>query len=326
MITVKHLTKTYKSHIRQNNILKDIFFRQFKEHVAIKDISLQIESNELIGFIGPNGAGKTTTLKILAGILYLTSGSVSVLGTNPFDKKQAFLKQIAFIMGQRNQLIWDLPAFDSFELQRAVYEIPQVEYKKTLGHLLSILDCEPLMQKPVKTLSLGERMKMELIAGLLHKPKLVFLDEPTIGLDIFSQEAIRIFIKEYQQTYKATVILTSHYLEDVKKLAKRPIIIHKGSIVYNGSLKDIIEEYSKEKRIKITLEEKVSDSKIYTIGKPLTSVYPQLIFSVKRSEIPEKIKQIVQSIPFSDLTVEDASIEEVIKKFFSENKKENHKH
>ena len=326
MITVKHLTKTYKSHIRQNNILKDIFFRQFKEHVAIKDISLQIESNELIGFIGPNGAGKTTTLKILAGILYLTSGSVSVLGTNPFDKKQAFLKQIAFIMGQRNQLIWDLPAFDSFELQRAVYEIPQVEYKKTLGHLLSILDCEPLMQKPVKTLSLGERMKMELIAGLLHKPKLVFLDEPTIGLDIFSQEAIRIFIKEYQQTYKATVILTSHYLEDVKKLAKRLIIIHKGSIVYNGSLKDIIEEYSKEKRIKITLEEKVSDSKIYTIGKPLTSVYPQLIFSVKRSEIPEKIKQIVQSIPFSDLTVEDASIEEVIKKFFSENKKENHKH
>lgn len=326
MITVKHLTKTYKSHVRQNNILKDIFFRQFKEHVAIKDISLQIESNELIGFIGPNGAGKTTTLKILAGILYPTSGSVSVLGNNPFDKKQAFLKQIAFIMGQRNQLIWDLPAFDSFELQRAVYEIPQAEYKKTLGHLLSILDCEPLMQKPVKTLSLGERMKMELIAGLLHKPKLVFLDEPTIGLDIFSQEAIRIFIKEYQQTYKATVILTSHYLEDVKKLAKRLIIIHKGSIVYNGSLKDIIEEYSKEKRIKITLEEKVSDSKIYTIGKPLISVYPQLIFSVKRSEIPEKIKQIVQSIPFSDLTVEDASIEEVIKTFFSENKKENHKH
>ncbi len=321
MITVKNLTKIYKSHVRQNNILKDIFFRQFKEHVAIKDISLQIESNELIGFIGPNGAGKTTTLKILAGILYPSSGSVSVLGDNPFDKKQAFLKQIAFIMGQRNQLIWDLPAFDSFELQRAVYEIPQAEYKKTLSHLLSILDCESLMQKPVKTLSLGERMKMELIAGLLHKPKLVFLDEPTIGLDIFSQEAIRIFIKEYQQTYKATVILTSHYLEDVKKLAKRLIVIHKGSIIYDGSLKNIIEEYSKEKRIKITLEERVSDSKIYTIGKPLTSVYPQLIFSVQRSEIPEKIKQIVQTVPFSDLTVEDASIEDVIKMFFSEHKK-----
>ena len=320
MITVKNLTKTYKSHVRQNNILKDIFFRTFKEYVAVRDISIDIDTNELIGFIGPNGAGKTTTLKILAGILYPTSGSVSVLGYNPFDKKREFLKQIAFIMGQRNQLIWDLPAFDSFELQRAVYEIPQANYKKTLNHLLAILECAPLMQKPVKTLSLGERMKMELIAGLLHKPKLVFLDEPTIGLDIFSQEAIRIFIKEYQETYKATVILTSHYLEDVKKLAKRLIVIHKGAIMYDGSLKNIIEEYSKEKHIKITLEEKVPESKIKAIGKPLASIYPQLIFSVQRAEIPEKIKQIVQTIPFSDLTVEDASIEDVIKTFFSEHK------
>ena len=195
MISVKNVSKIYKSHVRQNNIFKDIFFRQFKEHEAVKDISLEIKENELIGFIGPNGAGKTSTLKMLAGILYPSSGSLSVLGYNPFDKKQEFLKQIAFIMGQRNQLIWDLPAFDSFELQRAVYEIDRSEFKKTLSHLLSILDCAPLMEKPVKTLSLGERMKMELIAGLLHKPRLVFLDEPTIGLDIFSQEAIRIFIK-----------------------------------------------------------------------------------------------------------------------------------
>ena len=321
MITVKNLTKTYKSHIRQKNILKDIFFRQFKEHVAIKDISLRIDSNELVGFIGPNGAGKTTTLKILAGILYPTSGSVSVLGYTPFDKKSAFLKQIAFIMGQRNQLIWDLPAYDSFELQRAVYELDKSEYKKTLNNLLTILDCAPLMEKPVKTLSLGERMKMELIAGLLHKPKLVFLDEPTIGLDIFSQEAIRIFIKEYQHTYKATVILTSHYLEDVKKLAKRLIIIHKGMIVYDGSLRNIIEQYSTEKIIKITLEEKVPVSKIQSIGTPLSYIHPQLIFSVKRTEIPEKIKQISLTLPFSDLTVEDASIEEVIRTFFTEQKK-----
>ena len=219
-------------------------------------------------------------------------------------------------MGQRNQLIWDLPALDSFELQRAVYEIDQTEYKKTLSHLLTILDCEPLIQKPVKTLSLGERMKMELIAGLLHRPKLVFLDEPTIGLDIFSQEAIRIFIKEYQQKYNSTVILTSHYLEDVKKLAKRLIIIHKGVIMYDGSLKSIIEEYSTEKRIKITLEERVPEATIATIGTPLSYIYPQLIFSVKRAEIPEKIKNIASLLPFSDLTVEDASIEEVIKTFF----------
>lgn len=320
MISVKHVTKIYKSHVRQSNILRDIFFRTFKEHAAVKDISFEIDSNELVGFIGPNGAGKTSTLKMLAGILYPTNGEISVLGYTPFEKKRAFLKQIAFIMGQRNQLIWDLPAVDSFELQRAVYEIDESQYKKTLSHLLSILDCEPLIQKPVKTLSLGERMKMELIAGLLHRPKLVFLDEPTIGLDIFSQEAIRIFIKEYQSTYKSTVILTSHYLEDVKKLAKRLIIIHKGTIMYDGSLKNIISHYSTEKRIKITLEEAVSEQKIHAIGTPLKSTYPQLIFSVKRSEIPEKIKQIVQTIPFSDLTVEDASIEDVIRTFFGEQK------
>lgn len=316
MITVKHLTKTYKSHIRQNNILRDVFFRQYKNQEAVKNISFSIEENELIGFIGPNGAGKTSTLKMLAGILYPTSGSLSVMGFTPFDKKRAFLKQIAFIMGQRNQLIWDLPAYDSFELQRAVYELEQSAYKKTLYHLLAVLDAEPLMQKPVKTLSLGERMKMELIAGLLHKPKLVFLDEPTIGLDIFSQEAIRIFIKEYQHIYKATVILTSHYLEDVKKLAKRLIIIHKGALMYDGSLKNIIEQYSTEKRLKITLEERVSAQKINVVGTPLSYIYPQLIFSVKRAEIPEKIKNISQTLPFSDLTVEDTSIEDVIKTFF----------
>lgn len=321
MITIKNVTKIYKSHTRQGNLFKDIFFRKFTEHEAVKNISLEIEGNELVGFIGPNGAGKTSTLKMLAGILYPTSGSLSVLGFTPFDKKREFLKQIAFIMGQRNQLIWDLPSYDSFELQQAVYELDKTEYKKTLAHLLSILDCEPLIQKPVKTLSLGERMKMELIAGLLHKPKLVFLDEPTIGLDIFSQEAIRTFIKEYQQSYKATVILTSHYLEDVKKLTKRLIIIHKGSIVYDGSLKNIIEQYSTEKRVKITLEEKVSEAKIQAIGIPLSYTHPQLIFSVKRNELAEKIKGISSLLPFSDLTVEDASIEEVIKTFFVENKK-----
>jgi ABC-2 type transport system ATP-binding protein len=321
MITVKNVTKIYKSHVRQNNFLKDVFFRTFTEHEAVKNISFEIEKNELIGFIGPNGAGKTSTLKMLAGILYPTSGSLSVLGYNPFDKKSAFLKQIAFIMGQRNQLIWDLPAYDSFELQRAVYELDIHKYKKTLSHLLSILDCEPLIHKPVKTLSLGERMKMELIAGLLHKPKLVFLDEPTIGLDIFSQEAIRIFIKEYQETYASTVILTSHYLEDVKKLAKRLIIIHKGSIMYDGSLKNITEQYSTEKRIKVTLDEKVSEAKIKQIGTPLSYIHPQIIFSVKRTVLPETIKNISSSLPFSDLTVEDASIEEIIKTFFKEQKK-----
>jgi len=322
MITVKHITKTYKSHVQQKNLFKDIFFRQFKEKRAVHDATFHIDENEFIGFIGPNGAGKTTTLKMLAGILYPTSGSISVLNQNPFDKKKEFLKKIAFIMGQRNQLIWDLPAIDSFDLQCAVYEIEMREYKKTRDHLLSILDCGELVDKPVKTLSLGERMKMELIAGLLHRPQLVFLDEPTIGLDIFSQEAIREFIKEYQSTYKSTVILTSHYLEDVKRLAKRLIIIHKGIIVYDGSLKNIIEQYSTEKRVKITLEGHISEVKIRAIGTPLSHTHPQLIYSVKRIALPETIKKISETLPFSDLTVEDASIEEVIKTFFVEQKTE----
>lgn len=321
MIQVTNITKVYRSHIRQNNIVKDLFFRQFKEQSAVKDISFSIGSNELVGFIGPNGAGKTTTLKMLAGILYPTSGSLSVLNQNPFDKHPQFLKQIAFIMGQRNQLVWDLPAIDSFDLQRAVYEIDNTDYIKTRSHLLSLLQCEPLMHKPVKTLSLGERMKMEFIAGLLHKPRLVFLDEPTIGLDIFSQEAIREFIKEYQSTYKATVILTSHYLEDVKRLAKRLIIIHKGTIMYDGSLKNIIEQYSTEKRIKITLEEIASEEKIRPIGTVVSYTHPQLVFSIHRSKLPEMIKKISQLLPFSDLTVEDASIEDIIKTFFGEQKK-----
>jgi len=318
MITVKNITKIYKSHIRQNNLFKDVFFRQFKEQVAVKDLSFSIKPDELIGFIGPNGAGKTTTLKMLAGILYPTSGTLTVLNQNPFDKKREFLKQIAFIMGQRNQLIWDLPAVDTFELQRTIYEIDEMKYKKTKNHLLAILQCESLVNKPVKTLSLGERMKMEFIAGLLHTPKLVFLDEPTIGLDIFSQEAIREFIKEYQASYKSTVILTSHYLEDVKRLAKRLIMINKGTIVYDGSLKNIVGQYSTEKRIKITLDETVSEAKIKGIGIPLTYVYPQLVFSVKRTELPKKIKQISESLPFSDLVVEDASIEDVVRTFFKE--------
>lgn len=321
MITVKNLTKIYKSHIRQKNFIKDVLFRQFKEQVAVDNASFSIEQGEFVGFIGPNGAGKTTTLKMLAGILHPSQGSISVLGQNPFDKNHDFLRQIAFVMGQRNQLVWDLPAQDSFDIQKAVYQIDETAFQTTKNTLLDILKCGDLVTKPVKTLSLGERMKMELINGLLYRPKIVFLDEPTIGLDIFSQEAIREFIREYQHMYKATVILTSHYLEDVKRLAKRLIIIDHGTIMYDGSLKNIIAQYSTEKRIKITLDELPKDTDLTSIGQPVSYTYPQLVFSVKRSLLPEKIKEIARLLSFSDLTVEDISIEEVIRQFFKSPKK-----
>ena len=320
MIKVNRVTKIYQSHIRQNNMFKDIFFRTFKEHEAVSNLTFEVDQGEFVGFIGPNGAGKTTTLKMLAGILTPTSGSIAVWGGNPFDKKHAFLKNISFIMGQRNQLIWDLPAEESFILQKAVYAIDDHQYKKTRDTLTAILRCEHLVTKPVKTLSLGERMKMEFIASLLHRPQLVFLDEPTIGLDIFSQEAIREFIKEYQREYRATVILTSHYLEDVRRLAKRLLVIDKGHLVYDGTLKDMIAHYSGEKQIKITLERPVPVDKLQLVGPVQSALFPQVVYSVQRTAIPEVIKKIADLLPFTDLTVEDPNIEEVIKSFFANHK------
>ncbi|MFA5136751.1 MAG: ATP-binding cassette domain-containing protein [Patescibacteria group bacterium] len=316
MITVNNLTKIYKTHKRNGNFFKDVFFRAYNELEALSQISFEIGNNELVGFIGPNGAGKTTTLKILSGILYPTSGKVSVMDYTPFEKKPSFLKHIAFVMGQRNQLVWDLPSRDSLILQKAIYEIPEDTYKKNVNELTQLLHCADILDKPVKTLSQGQRMKMELVVGLLHRPHIIFFDEPTIGLDIFSQEAIRDFIRQYQSETKATVILTSHYLEDVKKLAKRLIIIDKGSIVYDGSLSNIIEQYSQEKLVVVTLEKVIKKKEIDQIGVRFSYTFPKIIFKIPKARLPEKIKKITQSLPFSDLTVEDEKIEDIVKTFF----------
>lgn len=316
MITVNNLTKIYRTHIRQGNFLKDLFHRKYQQLSAVNNISFEIDENELVGFIGPNGAGKTTTLKILSGILYPTKGQVTVEGFTPFNKDPRFLKQIAFIMGQRNQLIWDLPAYDSFLLQQTIYEIDRNTFKKNVSFLGDLLDATGLIDKPVKTLSLGERMKMELISGLLHNPRIIFFDEPTIGLDIFSQEAMRQFIKEYQARTKSTILLTSHYLEDVKRLARHLLIINKGTIVYDGSLSNIIEQYSLVKHVTVTLERKVNETELRRVNVPFTYTFPKVAFHVKRGELPEKIKHITQTLPFSDLTVTDETIESIIGNFF----------
>ncbi|PJE60978.1 ABC transporter, partial [Candidatus Roizmanbacteria bacterium CG10_big_fil_rev_8_21_14_0_10_36_26] len=314
--SVKNLTKIYKIHQRQANFFRDIFFRKYKQTVALDQVSFEIGENELVGFIGPNGAGKTTILKILSGILYPTSGQVGVLGFTPFEKNAGFLKQIAFVMGSRNQLIWELPASDSFEFNKTVYELSDSDYKKTVGELADILNCQKLISRPVKTLSLGERMKMELIAALLHQPRLIFFDEPTIGLDIFSQEAIREFIKKFQQKYGSTIILTSHYLEDVKRLAKRLIVINQGKILYDGLLKKIIDQYSRVKFITLTLEKKISNEVVGQIGLPLVNLYPKVVWKIDRKLLPEKLAFINENIPYSDLSVEEERIEEIIKTLF----------
>lgn len=317
MISVKNLTKNYRSP-KKKNFFKDLFFREYNQIKALDNVSFEIGDKELVGFIGPNGAGKTTTLKILAGILYPTSGIVKVLGSTPFEKKRQFLKQIAFVMGSRNQLIWDLPAMDTFLLNKEIYEIEEKGFKSIIDELSRLLNCRDLVYKPVKTLSLGERMKMEIIAALLHKPKIVFFDEPTIGLDIFSQQTIREFIKKYQEEFNATIILTSHYMEDVKRLAKRLIIINKGKILYDGTLDTILEKYSHEKKVTVILDKPINETEIRGIEKPESVTPTQIVYMIKKSELPEKVRLITKTLPFSDLTVEDETIEEIIKNFFKE--------
>jgi len=316
MISVNNLTKVYRTPIRGKNFIADLINRQYKKTTALNNVSFKIGENELVGFIGPNGAGKTTTLKILSGILFPTSGQVKVLNYNPFDKNPIFLKQIGFVMGQRNQLIWDLPAVDTFVLNKAIYEISDRDYQRNIDDLAALLNCRDVIDKPVKTLSLGQRMKMELIASLLHRPKLVFFDEPTIGLDIFSQEAVREFIRTYQKEFKSTIILTSHYLEDVKRLAKRLIIINQGKILYDDSLNTILKKYGDEKYVTVTLEESIDKTILTKVGRIITNQFPKVVYRVKRADIPITINLITQHLPYSDLTVEDERIEEIIKKLF----------
>lgn len=320
MISVKQLTKIYKTQIKGGNFLTNIFSRKYEKKKAVDGISFDIGENELVGFIGPNGAGKTTTMKILSGILYPTSGEVKVLGHIPFQKEKDFLKQIAFVMGQKNQLLWELPAMDSFKLNKEIYEIDEHEFKKTLNELIDLLSAQEIVNQPLKTLSLGQRMRMEFIASLLHKPKILFLDEPTIGLDIFAQTTIRNFIKEYQSKYQATIILTSHYMQDVQKLAKRVIFIDTGKIIFDGNLKELIEEYSSEKMISITLE-RPQEKELSSFKFDYDYQFPVLKIKVKKEDLSEILPELLKKIDFSDLTVEDDPIEEIIKKIFTRKKR-----
>jgi ABC-2 type transport system ATP-binding protein len=321
MISVNNLTKVYHVPKKEKGWLglwKNIFQRQYKKIIALKQVSFQVGEGELVGLIGPNGAGKTTAMKILAGILYPTSGHISVLGFNPFEKKPQFLKQIAFIMGQRNQLLWELPAYDSFLLNKEIYEIDGEQFKETLDKLTSLLDCQNFINQPVKTLSLGERMKMELVASLLHRPKVLFLDEPTIGLDVVAQKTIRDFIKDYQRIFQATIILTSHYMEDVRQLAKRVMIINEGKIIYDGLLEKIVKKYAKEKIITVILENSVDLKQLAKIGDIYDISFPKVVFKVKREKLAKKVSLITRSLPFVDITIEEEKIEDVIRKIFKE--------
>ncbi len=319
IISVKNLSKHYKVYKKQPGLLgsfKSLFKRKYETVKAVEHVDFEIAQGELIGFIGPNGAGKTTTLKVLSGLLYPTSGDIQVLGFNPWDRKPEFQKQFSLVMGQKNQLWWDLPAMESFLLNKAIYEIPDKQFKDTLEKLMTLLDVKDIVNVQVRKLSLGQRMKCELIAALLHNPKVLFLDEPTIGLDVVMQKVMRDFIKNYNKEFGATIILTSHYMDDVKELCNRVIIIDHGQKIFDGQMQDIIDTYAKNKILSVVLSKEVSKEKLEEIGIVKSYEYPQATILVARKNASEKAAKLLKELPVADLNIEEPSIEAIIRDVF----------
>ncbi|HEU4963830.1 MAG TPA: ATP-binding cassette domain-containing protein [Bacilli bacterium] len=314
-IRVEHLSKQFQVHEREAGFagaVRSLFQRKFRTVQAVDDISFTIEPGEIVGFLGPNGAGKTTTMKMLTGLLYPSGGTIEVGGYVPFEQKVAFKKRITLVMGQKSQLIWDIPASETFLVNQAVYEIPDDQFKETVGELTDLLDLGPLLKKPVRNLSLGERMKCELAASLLHRPELIFLDEPTIGLDVNMQEAVRRFIKAYNERFHATVLLTSHYMADVTALCKRVIIINHGNILFDGDLASLVNTLAPYKEAKLVLSEPVGRDVLERYGEILHEEYPQVSIKVNRADVSSVSAALLANLPVQDFTVEDPPMEDVI--------------
>lgn len=319
VITISDLAKYYRVPEREAGLkasIGSLFRRKYKDVKAVDGISFTIEPGEVVGFLGPNGAGKTTTLKMLSGLLHPTSGEVRVLGFEPRHRPHDYLRQITLVMGNRNQLAWDLPALDSFDLQRAVYGIPMDDFKRTRDEFIEILELKDLVTKPVRNLSLGERMKMEIVAALLHKPKVLFLDEPTIGLDVTMQRRIRTFVAEYNRRFNATVLLTSHYMADVEALCKRVIVIHHGHIVFDGDLSDLKSQFSSYKTLNLSLQNPPVDLSKY--GEVTARDDGRVTLRVPKAQTSQVTAKLLSELQVDDLTVEDTPVDDVIDQVFSQ--------
>ena len=325
-IAVEQLAKTYQVSEREGGFraaVRSFFHRKYRDVQAVQQVSFSIEPGEVVGFLGPNGAGKTTTLKMLSGLLHPTSGKAQVLGYTPWERKHGYLQAITLVMGQRSRLAWDIPAIDSFLLNQAIYRIPEEDYKRTLKELDDLLELGQILKKPVRNLSLGERMKLEMAAGLLHRPQVLFLDEPTIGLDITAQARIREFLREYNRRTHATILLTSHYMADVTALCERIIMIHHGRLKYDGGILDLSKRIAPYKLIGVAL------------GDPCPcdlSPYGLVVNSAGEEEDNQRMKYVqvpaaevaaitarmLAELPIHDLTIEDPPIESVIERVFQE--------
>ena len=325
MIEVQQLTRVFRTYKKQPGFwggVKGLIYREFEETAAAKDISFSIQEGEFVGFLGPNGAGKTTTLKMLSGLIYPTSGSARVAGHDPTKRENAYRRLFALVLGQKNQLWWDLPAIESFNLFRAIYSIPPEQFKTTLDELVTLLDVGKKLNVMVRELSLGERMKMELIAALLHRPRVLFLDEPTIGLDVVSQKAVRQFLRDYNRKFRVTILLTSHYMADIKELCERVIVIHKGTKIYDGALDRLETAGGTRKRI-ITFVPGAAASSAFPDtwqsrhGTTTRSSDGKFTLCVPSENVVAVSQEVLSTGPVADITIEDVPLEDVIAELFT---------
>ena len=318
-IRVDRLSKAYRVPVRGAGLgaaLRSLVRRETRDVDAVRDISFELAKGEVVGFLGPNGAGKTTTLKMLSGLLHPTGGDAAVLGHRPWRRDKEYLRRMTLVMGQRNQLLWDIPVIDSLERNRAIYGLEAGAYRATLDELVVLLELEALIEKPVRNLSLGERMKCEVAAALLHRPDVLFLDEPTIGLDVTMQKRIRTFVDTYNRSTGATVLLTSHYMADVEALCRRVIVIHRGRILFDGALAELVQTFSAHKTIAVDLDDWEGDLAPY--GEVVAHEGSRATLRVPKEETAKATGRILADLPVLDLTVEDPPIEEVIERVFSD--------
>src|SRR5690348_10090095 len=326
-VAAQQLSKTFQVKVRDPGIagaVRALLRPRYREVHAVRDVTFRIDPGEIIAFLGPNGAGKTTTLKMLTGLLYPTAGQVRVADFIPWTGGPAFKQRIALVLGNRQQLVWDLPPEETFLLNRAIYDIPEPAYRERLAELVSLLQLDDVLQKPVRQLSLGERMKCELTASLLHRPPLLFLDEPTLGLDVTAQDAIRRFLIEYRSRHSATVLLTSHYMQDVTALASRVLMINRGRLLYDGALDALVTRIARTKRIELVLGGEGTDGNRVTaealaaFGEVKAFHFPNAVLEVRREDAPATSARLLAALPVADLSIEDPPIEEVIRHAFAQ--------
>ncbi len=319
VITVEDLSKIYPVAVKEpgfGGTLRHFFKRTYRQVKAVDKVSFRIEPGEVVGFLGPNGAGKTTTLKMLTGLIYPSSGNLEVVGHNPFLREPEFLKNITLLMGQKQQLIWDLPALDSLRINAEVYGISDVDFHRRVGELTEMLSLEEKLTQPIRKLSLGERMKAELLAALLHQPKVLFLDEPTLGLDVNAQVKVREFLRTYNEHYGATVLLTSHYMADITALCQRVLLIYAGKLIYDGSLEGLLDRFAPYREVKIELAQPCAPEQLKTYGEVEAVEGCVVRLMVEREQLTRTVAQILAELEVTDLTITDPPIEEVIGRVF----------